>query len=179
MNLTRDREVVVLLATLTCMSISGEPTSWRLGGSLLAATIPIIYLLHKMRRISARASVVRNEEERVLILGASSGVGRSVAKKYAARNARVCIVARRSGEISKLAEECGKRCLWIEADFTKVEDMIRVRERLQQGMPLCLCSGTLRLCLSPYRMEWDRYPACLCRSVGLAAYNGFDRSEIS
>ncbi|KAI1778751.1 NAD(P)-binding protein [Hypoxylon cercidicola] len=100
--------------------------------ALVALAVSTSFYL--VRRIQARApnrhGSIQPREERVLIIGASSGLGRSVAKQYAARGARVCIVARRAEQLSVLAEECGQRCIWVAADFGNAEDMIRLRERL-------------------------------------------------
>ncbi|OTB09859.1 hypothetical protein K445DRAFT_323547 [Daldinia sp. EC12] len=77
-----------------------------------------------------RQSRICPTEERVLIIGASSGLGCAVAKRYAARGARLCLVARREEQLSNLARECGEKCFWVVADFSNVEDMVRVRERV-------------------------------------------------
>ncbi|KAI0003572.1 short chain dehydrogenase [Xylariaceae sp. FL0662B] len=109
----------------------GVSLSMSLTGTIVAATA-IYYLVQRTFRTSAksRTRAINVNEERVLILGASSGLGRAVAKRYAARNARICIVARRAEQLSALAGELGDRCIWVVADFTSVEDMVRVRERL-------------------------------------------------
>ncbi|KAI0172990.1 NAD(P)-binding protein [Hypoxylon sp. FL1284] len=78
----------------------------------------------------SRHGRIQPRDERVLILGASSGLGQSIAKQYAARGARVCIVARRAERLATLAKECGQRCIWVAADFGSAEDMVRLRERL-------------------------------------------------
>ncbi|KAI1397898.1 NAD(P)-binding protein [Hypoxylon fuscum] len=91
-----------------------------------------IYLVQRFvrTRTPRRYSSVRPNEERVLIIGASSGLGRAVAKQYATRGARLCIVARRAEQLSALAKDCGEKCIWVVADFSKAEDMVRVRERV-------------------------------------------------
>ncbi|KAH8890048.1 short-chain dehydrogenase [Thozetella sp. PMI_491] len=80
-----------------------------------------------MRRRDRRLA---HAEERVLIIGASSGVGRALAKRYAARGARVCAVARRADQMASLAAECGERCIGRVADFSKPEDMVALRDFL-------------------------------------------------
>ncbi|KAH9940979.1 NAD(P)-binding protein [Amylocystis lapponica] len=106
-----------------------------------------------------RARKVPRNEERVLILGASSGIGQALAHEYAARGARVCVVARRELELLKVVQECTelqkdginkpsdpeqKICSFT-ADFTNIEDMVRVRTALQdvwQGVDtLVVCAG--------------------------------------
>lgn len=97
----------------------------RLLGALLALAIPTIHLL---RRITARRRRKLASAERVLVLGASSGVGHAVARQYARRGARVCVVARRADKINALAAECGNSCMAVAADLSVVGDMVRVRE---------------------------------------------------
>ncbi|KAK2030366.1 short chain dehydrogenase [Colletotrichum zoysiae] len=96
-----------------------------------------------------RHKLLRYSNERVLILGASSGVGRAVAKRYASRGARVCVVARRAEEIAALSQDCGERCIWHAADFSDVNDLIRLRARLEdewQGLDtLHICAGVSAL----------------------------------
>lgn len=98
----------------------------RLLGALLALAIPTIGLL---RRITARRRRLASAE-RVLVLGASSGVGHAVARQYARRGARVCVVARRLDKINALAAECGTGCIGVAADMSVVGDMVRVRETI-------------------------------------------------
>ncbi|KAI3400353.1 hypothetical protein diail_3370 [Diaporthe ilicicola] len=98
----------------------------RLLGALLALAIPTIHLL---RRITARRRKLASAE-RVLILGASSGVGHALARQYARRGARVCVVARRADKINALSAECGAGCIGAAADMSVVDDMVRVRETI-------------------------------------------------
>lgn len=83
--------------------------------------------------------------ERVLILGASSGVGRAMARQYAARGARVCVVGRREALLLEVRDECIKVQLAIPGleyqgivavtgDFTSVEDMVNIRTVVQGGV---------------------------------------------
>ncbi|ETS77320.1 hypothetical protein PFICI_11194 [Pestalotiopsis fici W106-1] len=116
----------------------------------LALALPAFYIRRQLSaRLRRRDRRLKHDQERVLILGASSGVGRAVAKQYAERGARVCVVARRAEEISALAQECGDHCIWHVADFSKAEDMVQVRDRLQgewQGLDtLHVCAGVSAL----------------------------------
>ncbi|ORY70514.1 short chain dehydrogenase [Pseudomassariella vexata] len=117
-----------------------------LAGGIVAATAIPIYIFARLGR---KLRVLNSSEERVLILGASSGVGRAIAQQYARRGARVCIVARRAEKISALAAECGKGCIWEVADFTAAEDMVRVRDtilRKWDGLDtLHVCAGVSAL----------------------------------
>ncbi|KAI1826910.1 short chain dehydrogenase [Xylaria intraflava] len=111
----------------------------------LAALAAIFALRRILRAQRSRRREVRPDEERVLILGASSGLGRTLAKQYAARGAFVCAVARRSEPLAQLAKECGDRCLPFVADFTEPTDMARLRDEMQQqwdGLDtLHVCAG--------------------------------------
>ena len=99
-----------------------------------------------------RSSELPYSKERVLILGASSGVGRALAIQYAALGARVCIVARREDVLAKVADECKRSraeglkakapedadsiIISVRADFTVVDDVLAVRAKVEEGKPL-------------------------------------------
>ncbi|KAI2470670.1 NAD(P)-binding protein [Annulohypoxylon bovei var. microspora] len=119
------------------------PSTWT---TLLVPTATLYFTYRYIRSISpARHGKIQPTYERVVIIGASSGLGRVVAKRYAARGAHVCIVARRAEQLSELAGECGEKCFWVAADFSDVGDMVRVREELLAkwgGMDtLYVCAG--------------------------------------
>jgi NAD(P)-dependent dehydrogenase (short-subunit alcohol dehydrogenase family) len=64
-----------------------------------------------------------------LITGASSGIGRACAVKFAAEGARLALVARRGDELEKITQEIRARgggCKAIAADVTREEDVERV-----------------------------------------------------
>lgn len=125
-------------------------TAIRVALAALAIGIPTFYMQHtasvKSRR---RDKNLTHENERVLIIGASSGVGRAVARQYAARGARVCVVARRTVEVMTLAKDCGINCIWEIADFSNADDMVRVRTRLESewhGLDtIHICAGVSAL----------------------------------
>ena len=113
---------------------------------LLAFTIPLIFsAAHRVLR-KHRTQVISKNSERVLILGASSGIGRTLAHDYAARGAWVCVVARRAQVIEEVAQECKviqdshflngrgeKKVLFAAGDCSVAEDMVRVRELIEKG----------------------------------------------
>ncbi|KZT24402.1 NAD(P)-binding protein [Neolentinus lepideus HHB14362 ss-1] len=113
---------------------------------VLGLSIPILLSIRRSLNRFHRSSKLPENYERVLILGASSGIGRAIAHIYASRGARVCVVARREAELETVAEECralsttaghgeyqagGKRVIHVVADFSEVEDMVRVRTALE------------------------------------------------
>jgi 3-oxoacyl-[acyl-carrier protein] reductase len=62
------------------------------------------------------------EGKKVLITGASSGIGKAIAILFAKEGADLCVVARRAEELSKVAEQCravGVKVLDLNVDITK------------------------------------------------------------
>jgi NAD(P)-dependent dehydrogenase (short-subunit alcohol dehydrogenase family) len=57
----------------------------------------------------------------VLITGAARGIGAALARKAAARGARVALVGLEPGQLAALADELGPQHLWVEADVTDAE----------------------------------------------------------
>jgi len=57
----------------------------------LLLAIPVILRLLKSKRLPSRETIINPTEERVLLLGASSGVGRDLAHAYAKRGARMYV----------------------------------------------------------------------------------------
>ncbi|KAF6829538.1 short-chain dehydrogenase reductase sdr [Colletotrichum musicola] len=123
-----------------------SPSYLRLALAALALLLAQQKLASQSRRRDKRLA---HSEERVLVIGASSGVGRAVAKRYAARGARVCVVARREADIRTLADECGDRCIWHVADFCNVDDLVALRARLEKEWngvdTLHVCAGVSAL----------------------------------
>ncbi|MBI3913684.1 MAG: SDR family NAD(P)-dependent oxidoreductase, partial [Chloroflexi bacterium] len=69
------------------------------------------------------------QEKVVIVTGASSGIGRACAYKFAAEGARVALVARRGDELEKVAAEIrarGGAAKTIAADMTREADIERV-----------------------------------------------------
>lgn len=109
--------------------------------TLAGLAISVYFLGRLLQQSNQRVSIVPHSNERVLIIGGSSGIGHSVALQYAARGAKVCVTGRRSAEIEKVVVECraanetgGKDAsLGIVADFTSPSDMVRVRSQLEKA----------------------------------------------
>src|SRR5829696_9596936 len=57
----------------------------------------------------------------VLITGAARGIGAALARKAAARGARVALVGLEPEQLATVAEELGPEHLWVEADVTDAE----------------------------------------------------------
>lgn len=99
-----------------------ELSRYSLAGALIAIAIPSFTFLVRQRKHR------HLPDERVLILGASSGLGRALALHYIRRGARVCAVARRADKLKELESE---GCLVQVADMTVVDDMVRVRTAIE------------------------------------------------
>ncbi|KAI1340253.1 short-chain dehydrogenase [Xylariaceae sp. FL0016] len=114
--------------------------------TLSAALATGLFILHKARS-QPRSTSVPPAQERVLVLGASSGLGRAIVKGYARRGAKVCATARRAAMLEELRMECGDgNILTVTADAAVAEDMTRVRnevaERMGGGLDtLIVCVG--------------------------------------
>ncbi|KAF8959804.1 hypothetical protein BDZ97DRAFT_1666623 [Flammula alnicola] len=115
-------------------------------GSLSLALIPLLIALYRVSKKPRRFLKVPKSKERVLVLGASSGIGRSVARQYAARGARVCVVGRRESLLKEVERECWSAraqataglaeasqqdIFGVAADFANVDDMVRVRSAIE------------------------------------------------
>jgi nucleoside-diphosphate-sugar epimerase len=88
---------------------------------------------YKKNLASARNKDVRNKKffsgKKVLITGASSGIGESMAKKLAGAGAEVILVARRDAELAEVAEGIraqGGKADWVRADLSDLEECDRV-----------------------------------------------------
>src|SRR3712207_511672 len=57
----------------------------------------------------------------VLITGAARGIGAELARRAAARGARVALVGLEPAELARVADELGPEHLWVEADVTDPE----------------------------------------------------------
>jgi len=76
------------------------------------------------------------KNQKVLVVGASSGIGREIVRLFARQGAQVVAAARRLGRLQELQQELaseGMPISFFEADASKVEDMERLgREALSK-----------------------------------------------
>lgn len=107
---------------------------------VLAIGLSTLYLFQS--RQLRRTSKLSPDHERVLILGATSGVGQTLAHRYASRGAFVCIVGRRQSKLDEVVQECKElserggfkdRVLGVRGDCGDVQDMVQLREGLNKG----------------------------------------------
>lgn len=114
----------------------------------VGATLTFAFSLHQIRERRNRTRKISKTDERVVILGATSGIGRSIAHMYAQRGARVCVVGRRA-DIDEVERECRtiqriketpdeKNAFSFKGDIANPEDMITLRDVIALGTPYYL-----------------------------------------
>lgn len=127
----------LMLAILT--SVSSHPYA-----TTAVSLLTLYYLIQRLSSSPSRTLIIPANEERVLILGATSGIGREIALRYARRRARVCVVGRRAELLNEVSRDCMQlqtdytKVLGLVGDFTVVEDMVHVRDALQSST-CCHC----------------------------------------
>ncbi|KAI5989468.1 hypothetical protein EDC04DRAFT_2588347 [Pisolithus marmoratus] len=93
-------------------------------------------------RTPRRTRAIAVGKERVLILGATSGVGRVIAQQYALRGAYVCVTGRREEKLNEVVQDCIElaarngfedRVIGLRADISDVNEMVKVRESLEKA----------------------------------------------
>jgi hypothetical protein len=111
----------------------------------LGVFVPLWAILNNSaKRRDLRPAAVPPGAERVLILGASSGIGRTLAHRYAERGAKVCAVARRGPDLEVVGSECEalaapvsssepEPVVTICADVTRAEDLITIRKIISES----------------------------------------------
>ncbi|KAI0671540.1 NAD-P-binding protein [Trametes maxima] len=133
-------DVLMVFTDLVKGTLSSHPII-----SSLTAVLLVHRLIRRLRQC-LRSAVLPRTSERVLIVGASSGIGRAIAHEYAKAGSRVCIVARRQQQLNAVAEECAKlfptptaenpldkagAVLHVRADFNNADEMVALRDRLE------------------------------------------------
>ncbi|KAF7969733.1 hypothetical protein HWV62_26084 [Athelia sp. TMB] len=102
---------------------------------LLVALVPFLLGLRRIIARPARPLKIPHHAERVLVLGATGGIGRAIAQEYAQRGAKVCVVGRRQAQLDEVVLELGggSQIMGIRGDFVSVDDMVRVRTAIDEA----------------------------------------------
>ncbi|KAJ3326329.1 hypothetical protein HDV06_000205 [Boothiomyces sp. JEL0866] len=108
---------------------------------ILPALGGLLYTFTKQKKLV----VIPNEK--VVIIGASSGIGKELAKQFAARGAKVIISARRKPELEAVAIECGGDTKHYISDIGDQESIRGLKDftvkEFQELDTLVICSGVL------------------------------------
>ncbi|KAF9960610.1 hypothetical protein BGZ70_008555 [Mortierella alpina] len=121
---------------------------------IAAAAVALPFLIHSLiakANASARTARIPQTKERVVIIGASSGIGAELARIYAKRHAHIVLVARRIQLLEDLVKELAPMAGSIHAlrgDVTLPDDVYKITIEslrfLQGGIDtLILCAGII------------------------------------
>ncbi|KZP22074.1 NAD(P)-binding protein [Athelia psychrophila] len=103
---------------------------------LLVALISSLFGLRQIIAKPARPRKIPHHAERVLVLGATGGIGRAIAQEYASRGANICVVGRRQTQLDDVVRELGgadRHVMGVRGDFANVDDMVRVRAAIEEA----------------------------------------------
>lgn len=82
----------------------------------------------------------------IVIIGATSGIGKALFEKYASGDNRICIVGRRVNLLEELSRKYPSRTISAKADITNLEEIDRAINALHKEMEhidlAIVCSGT-------------------------------------
>ena len=62
----------------------------------------------------------------MIVTGASSGIGRAAAKRFAAEGVKLALIARSADKLKALADELGSECLALPLDLAKPADVAKM-----------------------------------------------------
>jgi NADPH:quinone reductase-like Zn-dependent oxidoreductase len=87
------------------------------------------------RREAMRRMVQGLKNKTVIVTGASSGIGRAAARRFAAEGVKLALFARSADKLQALADELGAECPALPLDLAKPADVAAQRSR-QNLFPL-------------------------------------------
>jgi ribitol 2-dehydrogenase len=68
------------------------------------------------------------KDKTIIVTGASSGIGRAAARRFAAEGAKLALFARSAEKLQALADEIGAECLAVPLDLAKPADVQKMTE---------------------------------------------------
>ncbi len=102
------------------------------------------------------------EGRSVIVTGASKGIGKGIARVFAAKGARVLLVARDLSQAEAAAAEIGGGASAIAADVSRVEDNVRMAQTAMErhgGIDILCCNAGIFPAAKLFAMslaEWDQ-----------------------
>lgn len=128
----------------------------KLWWTIVTAGIPFVVVLYSrwQQRNKARKRRILQGPEIVVIVGASSGIGREVALQYAARGASLLLVARRKSLLETVQQECQGKAVGFNArveictaDASVETDAAQISQACREAFGPCthlvICMGVL------------------------------------
>lgn len=84
-----------------------------------------------MNATTATAATTSMHGKTALVTGASSGIGRAIARRFADDGARVYLTGRREDELEAAAAEAGPDAVAVPCDVSRAADLDRVIDRIR------------------------------------------------
>ena len=90
------------------------------------------------------------KDKNILITGATSGIGKTIAEQFAKEGARLVLVGRREEILRQLQKDFGQNTITIPCDLSKTEDIEKIftvcRENTCKLSGLVHCAGIAEMC---------------------------------
>ena len=90
------------------------------------------------------------KDKNILITGATSGIGKTIAEQFAKEGARLVLVGRREEILRQLQKDFGQDTITIPCDLSKTEDIEKIftvcRENACKLNGLVHCAGIAEMC---------------------------------
>lgn len=116
-----------------------------------ALAILLAHYIYKQKSSQERTRKLKPKDERVVIVGCSSGIGKDCALKYASRGAKLVLFARREELLKQVAKECEEagspHVEYIAGDVTKENDLKKLADLTQEKLngvdTVIYCAGMI------------------------------------